>query len=162
MPRLWGRSNFLFYSTSWSNSTLDWILSWALRLESRQSLCWSRPQTFIYSKPPGETCCMSWIKLLPHVVKVDNYAFTNSTTYKTHPKLVPKSIIYFTLCCSLRLPDWANHPNQQTLWKFDVVFKLIGKLGVCNWLHLYLHWSELGRSCGVHFLDTYSVSFHRI
>ena len=76
MPRLWGRSNFLFHSTSWSNSTLDWILSWAHRLESRQSLCWSRPQTFIYSKPPGETNFMSWIKLLPYVVKVDNSTFS--------------------------------------------------------------------------------------
>ena len=43
VPRLWGRSNFLFYSTRWSNSIPSWISSWALRLDSGQSLCWYCP-----------------------------------------------------------------------------------------------------------------------
>ena len=54
VPRMWGR--FSFHITSWSNSIQNWSLSWALRLESRQSLCWSRPHTFIYSKTLVKLC----------------------------------------------------------------------------------------------------------
>ena len=31
VPRLWGQSNILFHSASWSNSMPNWRLSWALQ-----------------------------------------------------------------------------------------------------------------------------------